>query len=190
MLPPASERDPEGQGDQPRVEPEGLPGDVKPVVPELVAPRDVAGRVDLADTRQAGADPLALGVPRDLLEPLVLAGSRDLDLSRPQGPRADEAHVAHEDVPELRQLVHGRRPHQTADACDAGIVLSGLNGPDLCLGIRNHRAELERVERAPPLTSTLLPVEDRPTVFQLDRQGQQCPERGGTDQAETRQDDV
>ena len=38
------------------------------------------------------------------------------DLARAQRARSDEAHVAAEDVPQLRQLVHRRRAHEAADA--------------------------------------------------------------------------
>src|SRR5262245_27894370 len=39
-----------------------------------------------------------------------------------QGPRADEAHVALEDVDELRQLVERQPPERSSDAGDARIV--------------------------------------------------------------------
>ena len=51
----------------------------------------------------------------------------DLLLVGPEGPRSDEAHVALEDVEELGQLVHGRRPQDPADPGDPGIALDGLH---------------------------------------------------------------
>src|SRR5262245_15420729 len=109
MLPSPAERDPERQEDQPQVEPEALVLDVNQVVFELVAAWDVARRVDLRDTGQARAHAVALDVAGNRRHVDVAARAVGFDLSRPQGARTDEAHVAAEDVPELRQLVERRR---------------------------------------------------------------------------------
>src|SRR6476661_8333967 len=72
-LPLPAERDPERQCDQPHIEPEALAVDVHPVVPELVATRDVARRVDLRDAGEPRSYAAALGVARHLFERLQAA---------------------------------------------------------------------------------------------------------------------
>ena len=87
----------------------------------------------------------------------------------PKRARPDKAHVAAEDVPELRQLVHRRRAHEPPDARHARIVFSGLNRARARFGIDDHRAELQRVEAAAALADALLREEHRAAVFDLDR---------------------
>ena len=106
-----------------------------------------------------------------------------LRLGRDQRPRADEAHLAAEHVPELRQLVD-RRPAQ--DPPDAGHarVVRDLEHPRVAgrvlvqvghgllqpLGVAHHRAELEDRELAARLTNPGLPEEDRAGAVELDRE--------------------
>src|SRR4029078_3543021 len=107
-LPLPAERNPERQCDQPQIEPEALAADVHPVVPELVATRDVARRVDLCDAGEPRSYAAPFGIARHLCECLEAAVAERLDLTGSQGAWSDEAHVADEDVPELRQFVHRR----------------------------------------------------------------------------------
>jgi hypothetical protein len=153
-------------------------------------PLDVARRVDLRDAREPGADAVPLLVAGHVLERLEAAVTRGLDLAGTERTRPDEAHVAAEDAPELRQFVHGGRPHQPADASDAGVVRAGLQGADIALGVGNHRSELIRAEHAPALADALLRVEDRPAIFELDDRGQQQPQRRGSDEASAGEQDV
>jgi hypothetical protein len=44
------------------------------------------------------------------------------DVVRRQGAGPDEAHVAAQDVRELRQLVQARRPKPSTDACDFAVA--------------------------------------------------------------------
>src|SRR5690606_9923447 len=78
------------------------------------------------------------------------------DLFLDDRPGADQAHLALQHVPQLRQLVEARPAQQAADASDARVVLELMVKRPLCsqrrvaleqllelsLGIRNHRAEL------------------------------------------------
>ncbi len=50
-----------------------------------------------------------------------------------------------------------------------GSFSTRLHGADAGLGVRAHRAELQRVERAAAEADALLRVEHRPAVLQLDR---------------------
>src|SRR5439155_7100567 len=83
------------------VERERAVGDVLEVVCELLLPGRLAGDARLREAGQAGTDDQALPVLRDRPRQLFEKG-------RPDRPRADEAHVAAEDVPQLRQLVELR----------------------------------------------------------------------------------
>ena len=91
----------------------------------------------------------------------------ELDLLR---PRADEAHVAAEHVPELRQLVEARAPQEAADARHPRVVAS-LNIGSLearrtdelgepLLGVGHHRPELEHPERPPSLAGPRVCAEE------------------------------
>ena len=104
-----------------------------------------------------------------------------LDLAGPQRAGPDEAHVAAQDVPQLRQLVHRGGAHEAADARDARIALDRLDRPDAGFRVRPHRSELERHERRAAEPDALLPEEHRAAVLDLDRRGEQRPERRGGD---------
>src|SRR6266550_8490789 len=95
----------------------------------------------------------------------------------------DEAHLAAEHVPELRQLVEARLAKESADPRDPGIVGDFVNGARRALlhqaaderavrtGIRvgAHRPELDDFEAAAVATDPLAAVEDRPWTFEPDR---------------------
>src|SRR5450631_3787747 len=105
-FPSPPERDPEREEDQPDVEGEGLALDVKPVVPELVATDHIARRVDLRNAGQAWTHGASRRESGYILQPLDAAAAVHFDLPRPQRARPYKTHVAAEDVPQLRQLVH------------------------------------------------------------------------------------
>ena len=119
-------------------------------------------------------------------QPAEGAAGAGLDLGRHEGARAHEAHVTHEDVPELRQLVDGRGPEPVADRGDAAVALHRLEGPE-ALGIGHHGAELQAPEGAPAHAHALLAEQHRPAVPQLDGDGDQGPERRREDEAEARE---
>src|SRR5262245_22357301 len=119
MLPPAAECNPERHENQPDVEPEALLSGVQAVEPELTPPRHVAWRVNLGDAGEARPQKTPFGVTGDLVHWNQLAAGRRFDFAGAKGARSDEAHITAEDVPELRQLVHGGCSHQPADASDA-----------------------------------------------------------------------
>src|SRR5688500_10199014 len=96
-------------GEDREIQPEGAVGDVLEVVRELLRPRHLAREAQLREAGQPGPDhePLPIGgdLPGELLEE-----------RGPDRPRADEAHVAAQDVPELRQLVELGAPQRAAGA--------------------------------------------------------------------------
>src|SRR6185436_15898845 len=146
MLPSAPECDPEREEDESHVEPEAPPARVHAVVPELLPGRDVAVGVDLSDPGQPRRHGVTLAVPGNGLErddPAVAAG---VDLAGAEGAWPHEAHVAAEYVPELGQLVHGRRAKGASDARHAWVVFFRLPGAEEAVGVRHHRPELQDAE--------------------------------------------
>src|SRR5690606_39174431 len=166
-FPAAAKGDPERQGNQPQVEPERLPIDVEPIVSELLAARNVARRVDLGHPGEPGYDAVPFHVTRNVLERALTAIARHFDLAGSQGPGAHETHVAHEDAPELRQLVHRGGPQPPAHPRDTRIVVGGLQRPDPGFGILNHRAELVHPEHAAVPAGALLPVEHVAAILEF-----------------------
>ena len=109
----------------------------------------VAAAADLPQAGDAGLHRQPAAVPQVVARDLV--GERR--------PRADEAHLAAEHVPQLGQLVERGPPQEAADPRDARVVVElehraaelvaiGELGPPR-LGVGDHRAELDDRERAP-----------------------------------------
>jgi hypothetical protein len=73
-----------------------------------------------------------------------------------QRPRAHGAHLAAQDVDELRNLVEAGRAQQPADARHAPVA---------------HRAELQHLKRAAPEAHALLAKQHRPPIVGNDRHG-------------------
>src|SRR4029078_4489220 len=128
---------------QPESEPDAGPLEIEPVESELARAIDVARCVDLRDPGETRTYAVARVIAGNFLQPDELAVAAHLDLTRTQRSRADEAHVAGEDVPQLRQLVHRGGAHQAADAGHARIVFARLNRTGQRLGVWHHRSELQ-----------------------------------------------
>src|SRR6266516_2789896 len=92
------------------------------------------------------------------------------DLIRERGAWADEAHVPAEDVPQLRQLVDGKPPQQTAGTRDARIALVDGEAGALVLRPDLHRPQLHELELRSVQADAPLSVEDGPAVVELDRE--------------------
>src|SRR3954447_1465962 len=137
------------------------------------------------DARPAEHLPRA-GEARSQVEP-PLAPAVDLLLElRRHRPRAHQAHVALQDVPELRQLVDARAPEEAADARDARIVLEQQPRRVLTeraqllhevVRVLDHRPELVEPELAARATHAHLREEDRAARVEPDRHGRERHER-------------
>src|SRR5262249_57898794 len=128
------------------------------VVPQLLHRVLDARAVAVLDLRPAGdarPDGVTLHVEGDLAREL-------LDEERTFGPRADEAHVALEDVPELGQFVEPRHPDEAADPRHAFVFVARPDGPARLLGVGPHRSKLVERERPAVLADALLRVQRRP----------------------------
>ena len=82
--------------------------------------------------------------------------------------RADEGHLAGEDVEELRELVDGGFPDEAADAGDARVAWDGPALLFVRFGLLHHGAELIHHERLVVKADALLLEDDRARRSELD----------------------
>lgn len=132
--------------------------DVHEVVDEFVVRGGVVLGEDLGEAGDAGLNVVAVGVLG------VLRGEL-LDEVRALGARADEAHVAVEDVPDLRQFVEAGGADEGADARDARVVVGRELRAGEFLSVDAHRAELVDLVGLAEATGADLAVEGRAAVF-------------------------
>lgn len=161
------------------VHPDGPVADVPGVHGDALFVRDVAAAAGLPHAGDAGQDHAVLA------EVVAVA----LDLGCDDGARTDEAHVAADDVPELRQLVEAGLPEEGTELGDARVVLElevrlplpargrillqvSLEG-FLCIG--HHRLEFIAGEQLAILADALMREDDAAPVVDGDenRQDQQ-----------------
>lgn len=148
--------------------------DVPDVQLDPLRPGQSVASLDLRVARHTGSD----------LEPPSLGRVivHDLLGQRRAGP--DEAHVAGEHVPQLRELVEARRPQQPADRRGAVEVRLAK------MGRWAHRAELGDREGYPVAASADLVEQDGPAELCPDEQGDDQQDRCADDQADRCDDDV
>src|ERR1017187_3331953 len=94
-------------------EPEGPVVDILEVEFHPLVEADLVAAADLPDAGEAGLHGEAAAMPRIVV----------LHLGRDGRPGADEAHVADENIPELRELVDAGATEETAERSDARVVL-------------------------------------------------------------------
>lgn len=127
-----------------------------------------------------------------------------LDFFGDDRARADEAHVAADDVPELRQLVKAGLPQKGPELCDARVVfelevffplLAGL-GIFLevlfegFLRVRDHRLELVAREQHAVFADALVGENDMPLIVDGHDNRQGNENRRDQDAAKNRADEV
>lgn len=176
------------------VDPDGPVADVPGVHGDALFVGGVAAAAGLPHAGDAGQDHAVLA------EVVAVA----LDFFGDNRARADEAHVAADDVPELRQLVEAGLPEEGAELGDARVVLelevllplfAGLGvllevflEGFLC--VRDHGLELvAREEHAIP-ADALMREDDMALVADGDHDGQHDEYRRNEDAADGRADEV
>src|SRR5215510_16559250 len=97
---------------------------------------------------------MALGVELNLFAQL-------LDEERAFGARPDEAHLAAQDIDELRNLVQAGFANESADTGDARVAVLRPLRPAVFFGVLQHRAELDDLEDAPIFAYPFLRIKDR-----------------------------
>src|SRR5262249_5179772 len=128
--------------------------DVPDIELDSFVPGQARAAVDLRPAGQAGLD----------LQPAALARRVALDLVGERGPRPDHAHVAADDVPELRQLVDRQPAQEHTRPRDAGVAFVDRGARTDALGADDHRPELEQFEADAVLADALLAVGHPPAV--------------------------
>lgn len=146
------------------VDPDGPVADVPGVHGDAFFVGGVAAAAGLPHAGDAGQDHAVLA------EVFAVA----LDLGRDDGPRAYEAHVAADDVPELRELVEAGLAQEGAELRDARVVLElevgfpfltglGVLGEvflEGLLSVRDHGLELVAREEPAVLADALVREDD------------------------------
>ncbi len=154
--------------------------DVPDVELDAVGPWERRATVDLRPARQ----------PRTEVEPTTLVLVVLLDLVAQRGTWPDDAHVAAQDVPELRQLVDRRSPEDAPDPCDPAIALVDRIAGTHAFRAHDHRAQLQHVEVDAALTHPSLAVENRAAILELDRERGEAEERAREREPDTGDGDV
>src|SRR5689334_5645327 len=138
--------------------------DVEKVVVELAGSSLDLGDVALIDLCPAGdprAHDVAIGVERNLAR----VPGRERQGFR---PGADPAHLALQDVDDLRELIEPVAAQEASDTGDSQIVLDGE--VRTLLRLRPHRAEFEHREDATAKADSTLAKEERSGAVDPDRE--------------------
>ena len=99
------------------------------------------------------------GEPRPDVEPVALVLVVLVDLVAQRRARPDDAHVAAQDVPELRQLVDGRAPEDAPDARDPAVAPVDRVPRARCPRRRRPSCGASAPRSRPVLADAGLPVE-------------------------------
>ena len=181
------EHAPAGGEDGAEVEAHRAVGDPLEVVRELLRHRRLVAAPHLREAGEAGADDEPLPVRGQLVRELLEEDGAD-------GSRADEAHVAAQDVPELRDLVQLRRLQPLAERRElllgAPHELLAEVRAEARLGVGLQRPELQHEEDAPAAPDALAAVEDRAAARREQDERDRDGERKRDDEEERREDDV
>src|SRR5262249_18311987 len=120
--------------------------------------------IRVADLRPSGQpwfNEVTLRKERDLLVEL-------LDKIRALGARPDKAHLAAQNVDELRDLVDAGPADEISYPGDTRIAFLRPLRRAILLGVLPHRTELDDLECAPVLAHSLLRIKDRSRRFEFD----------------------
>jgi hypothetical protein len=154
--------------------------DVPQVELDPLGPGELRATVDL---RPAGD-------PRLDIEAVALMFVLLVELISKRRARADQRHVATNDIPELRQLVEGQPPENATHPRDARVTpIDGVAGTDL-FGADDHRAHLEQLEVCAVPADTGLPIEHGTSILELYGDCREDEQRSRYQQEERREDDV
>ena len=154
--------------------------DVPDVELDPLGPRERRAPVHLRPPGDAGPD--VEPSPLSLVVALHLVGERRSG--------TDEAHVADEHVPELRQLVDRGAAQEPPDPRDAGVAAVDRVPRALALRADDHRAQLQHRERAAGDADALLAEEHRAPVLEPHGERGGGQDRRAERQADARADDV
>src|SRR5215216_5082811 len=107
----------------------------------------------------------------------------------PLRARTNQADVAFERVPKLRQLIESKFSQRPSDRRDTAVAFSRVD-IFVCFLTAPHRSEFEKNEASPVATDPLLSEKDRPAVPDADEHGHANKERSANDQCYCRRNDI
>jgi hypothetical protein len=87
------------------------------------------------------------------------------------GPRADQTHVATQDVPELRKFIEPESPQMIAEAGATRIVGYGPYRTEIPLGVEMHGPEFDDLKWSPVEADSRLTIQNRRSVEETDYAG-------------------
>lgn len=157
--------------------------DVHQVVDEFVVRRSIVLGEDLGQTGNARFDVMAIGV-------FGVFFFEFFDEERPFWSRTDEAHIAVEDVEDLRQFVQAGGTDEFADFGNTRVVFRRQLGTGIFFRIDAHGTEFIDFIFLAEAADTDLAVEDGTAVAEFDGQSDGNSEGQGTDGGHTGHDDV
>ena len=80
------------------------------------------------------------------------------------GARTHKAHIALEDIPELRKLIKTRSPQVVSDPGAPWIIRDGPDRAQVPFGLLQHGSEFDNGEAVPVQPNTGLAIEDRSAI--------------------------
>lgn len=163
--------------------PDAVVFDVHQIIDEFVIGRGVVLGEDLGQAGDTRFDVMAIGVFGVFFFELF-------DEVRPFWSRANEAHVAVEDIENLRQFVEPGGADEFADFGNARIVFGCQLGTGIFFSIDAHGTEFINLIFLAEAADADLAVEDGTAVAEFDGQGDGNSERQGADSGDASQDDV
>src|SRR5882672_4203691 len=166
---PSEQHDLNGVEQDQEVEEERKVLDVVEIVLQLLERVVDGGAVVILVLGPAG-DAELHGEPLHVEENLLL---EILDELRTLGARSDEAHVAHQHIEELGQLVETSPAEERPHLRHPRVALGGPHRPRLPFGVLTHGAKFVQDEDTAVLTGSRLAVEDAARRLELDGQGHQ-----------------
>ncbi|MNI70292.1 hypothetical protein D3C73_1260980 [compost metagenome] len=102
-------------------------------------------------------------------------------------PWPHQAHVAHQDIPELGQFIEGVLSHPPAATGDAGVaadleehtcaLIPGIEFFQTRFGVHHHGTELQHVEGGAPPANPLLPEKYGAGAVMVDYGGEEQQDR-------------
>src|SRR5262249_25582319 len=123
--------------------------------------------------------------PGSNCQAFLVTGKGLVQVGKELGPfrtRADQAHVAAQDIDELGQFIQMTEAQEPAQPRDARVSGKGPARAGRCFAIMDHGANLQDGEKSALAAYPSLLVKGRPRRGQLDKEGCQKEERSGQDQ--------
>ena len=127
----------------------------------LLQARVPAPTVDLGISCQARQD----GVAHIIVCMFLAKLAREL---RPFGTRANQTHLAAQDVPQLRQFIEPVSTQVEADSRTSRIARNGPYRSEMLFSVFMHGTKLDNRELFSAESNPDLPIEDRPVIGESD----------------------